>query len=51
MAALHVEPEPEREPEPEPVHNAGGTGGVRAVVLYDYEVSRYPKNITKSNDY
>jgi hypothetical protein len=39
MAALSVAPEPEPvpEPEPEPVHFAGG-GGIRAVVLYDYEV-------------
>ena len=48
MASLNVEPEPEQEPEPEPepeskpeaVHNA--SGGIRAIVLYDYEVGRYP---------
>jgi hypothetical protein len=33
MAALSVAPEPE----PEPVHSTGG-GGIRAVVVYDYEV-------------
>ena len=48
MASLNVEPEPEPEPEPElepepepeskpeAVHNA--SGGIRAIVLYDYEV-------------
>jgi hypothetical protein len=33
MAALSVAPEPE----PEPVHSTSA-GGIRAVVLYDYEV-------------
>jgi drebrin-like protein len=35
MAALSIAPEPE--PEPEPIESASGAG-IRAVVLYDYEV-------------
>jgi hypothetical protein len=42
MAALSVAPEPVPEPKLEPVHFAGG-GGIRAVVLFDYEVCSSPR--------